>query len=296
MTTMGSSEEELVEKTGIRTRRWLGPGETPVSLAAAAVRRALDAARLEPAQLKRLIFVSSTGGMQLIPATANNLLEELGIRDCCDGFDVNNACMGFLTSLDLAARCAATGLAPVCVVASESLSRHLTTDDPRPLLVLADASAAAIVNVASRGGILDASLGNNGLHRGSVTMAHPGLTGDKETIGFADSNREISRVALQGLTRCAGQVLSRSGMTMEQVDWFVPHQPNGSMLDKLMSGLGIPEDKVVKVVQEIGSVGAASIAVGLDELLRRKPVKPGDRVLMFGVGAGMSYGALLWEV
>ena len=291
------SPDDMERRTGIRTRHWVDGDERAAQIAARTVGQALDAAGLQPSDLRRLIFVSSTGGDFLIPATANAVLDELGVAHSCDGFDVNNACMGFLTSFDLAARTVATGLAPVAVVTVETLSRFLTPKDPRPVLVLADAAAAAVLGEATGGGgVLASTFGNDGAHRGSVALAHPGLTGQAEHIVFAASNREITEGALDAVQQCARRVLADCGLTMEEMDWVVPHQPNGSMLQQIVTRLGVAPERCVPVVDEIGSVGAASMGVGLDALMRRRSPKPGQRVLMVGVGAGLAYGALVFEL
>ncbi len=296
-TASNRTPEEVEERTGIRTRSWAGDGETAAGLAARAVRDALDQAGLEAADLRRLIFVTSTGGDFLIPATANAVLGELGIADSCDAFDLNNACMGFLSAFDVAARTVATGLGPVCVVAAEILSRYLAPENHRPYLVLADAVGAAILGDAGRGGgILAASLGNDGRLRGTVAMAHPGLTRERELIQFTDSNEEITRLATGALVASARRVLDEAGATLDEIEWIVPHQPNGRMLQGLIDRLRLAPERVVPVVQEIGSVGAASMAAGLHALWRQREVRPGDRILMTGVGAGMSYGAILYQV
>jgi 3-oxoacyl-[acyl-carrier-protein] synthase III len=292
-----NTPDEMIRKTGIHHRSWVDSSETAISLATAALTNALTNANLQPEDLHRIIFVCSTGGDFMIPANVNGVLNNFNIFDSCDGFDLNNACMGFLSALDLAARCVATGMGPVGVVAVETLSRHLTPEDPRPYMVLADAAGAAIVGPTDGDqGVMASTFGNDGRHMGTVTMAHPGLSQKTETIKFAQSNREISKVAIGGLMRCAKQTLAEASLTFPQIDWFVPHQPNGSMLASLIKLLEIPEEKVVPIVGQIGSVGSASTAVGLDILRKNKPVKQGDKVLLFGVGAGMSYGAILWRI
>lgn len=297
-TDLAHTPAELEGRTGIHARHWVGDDRPAADIAAAVLREALAAAGLAPASLRRVIFVNSTGGDFLIPATANDVLHRLGVAHTCDGFDVNNACMGFLTALDLAARTVATGLHPVGVVAVEVLSRFLAPADPRPFVVLADAAGAAVLGPARspREGFLATAFGNDGALRGTVSLRHPGLTGEAETIRFEATHREIAESALSGLTRSADRALAACGLTMADIDWVVPHQPNGSMLRTIQERLGIPPERLVPVVAEVGSVGAASTAVGLDVLLRTRPVRPGHRVLLVGVGAGMAYGALVHQV
>lgn len=289
--------QELLARTGIRSRHWVDAGETVTSLATRALRAALDDAGLEPAALRRVVLVSSTGADQLIPATVNGVLDELGVAGTCDGFDLNNACMGFLSGFDVAARTVATGRAPVAVVVVETLSRFLEPEVPRPYMVLGDATAAVVLGNGRPGeGIAGSMLANDGHHRGSVTLAHPGLTGGREPIRFADSNREMTSAAVAALVAAARGALAEAGLALDEIEWVVPHQPNGAMLDHLVQQLGVREERLVRVVHEIGSVGAASMGVGLDRLRRERTIRSGHRILMIGVGAGMAYGALVHRV
>lgn len=288
---------DVERRIGIATRHFAPSGVTAAELGAEVLRQALERARLSAAALRRVIFVSSTGGDFLIPATANALCRAMAIERTCDAFDLNNACVGFLTAFDLAARTVATGLGPVAVVVVETLSRHLSPTQPRSYVVLGDAAAAVVLGAtAPPAGVLASAFGNIGSLLGSVYLGHPSLTGRPEVIEFAASNEEIGRIAMLGLRQSADAVLTAAGLAMSDVDWVVPHQPNGTMLEKIVAELGIPRERVVPVVREIGSVGAASVGVGLDRLLRDRPVKAGDRVLMVGVGAGLAYGAILLEV
>ncbi len=296
----GRDPQELEARIGIATRHFVGApasgAKTAADLGADVLRTALHRAGLAPADLRRVIFVSSTGGDFLIPATANALCRAMGIAETADAFDVNNACVGFLTALDLAARSVATGVGPVAVVVVETLSRHIHPDQPRSYVVLGDAAACAILGHAESGGFLGAAFGNIGALLGSVYLGHPGLTGKTEHIEFAASNDEIGRIAMLGLRRSTDAALAAAGLQIADMDWVVPHQPNGTMLAKIVRELGVPESRVVPVVREIGSVGAASIAVGLDRLLATGRVQPGHRMLLVGVGAGLAYGALVLEV
>ncbi|MFT5430626.1 MAG: 3-oxoacyl-[acyl-carrier-protein] synthase-3 [Myxococcota bacterium] len=291
--------EELEARTGIKTRAFSGPDDTTASLGATVLRDALADAGLSASELRHIILVSSTGGDFLIPATVNRLMSELGIRNSCAGFDLNNACVGFLSALDVGSRMTATGVGLVAVVVVETLSKHTRREVPRPYVVLGDAAAAVVLGAGRPNeGVLGSAFGNNGDHFGSVFLGHPGLTGETESIRFDSSNKEISKIALEGLTRSAAAVLEPAGLTWSDVEWILPHQPNGSLLTKIINHFGIDPERTVRVVDEIGSVGAASIAVGLDRLRSdsTRQISAGDRILMVGVGAGLSFGALLYQV
>lgn len=295
----GRDPAELVERTGIRTRHWAEPGTTHASLATDALRLALADAELPAEALGRLIQLNCTGGDTLLPATANAIGDALDLHGSCDCIDINNACTGFLTALDLAARSVATGLGPVGVVVSELWSRHLDPSDPRSYVIFGDAAAAVIVGATSqpqREGLRSSWLRNDGRLRGSVTLAHSGLTGSREIVRFGVSNQKITDEATEAILASARQALRLAGVTLADIAWVLPHQPNGRMLDLLVRELGVDEHKMIRVVEEIGSVGAASVPVSLDRLRRSGKLRPGDLILLVAVGSGISYGGMVYEV
>jgi 3-oxoacyl-[acyl-carrier-protein] synthase III len=205
--------------------------------------------------------------------------------------------MGFLSAFDVAARSVATGSGPVAIVASEMGSRYITPEDPRPFLVCADAAAAAILAPARDGdGVLGAWLRNDGTIRGEVGLDHPGLTGRRETIRFGAPNAAFSEIAVRVARRAVDAVVEEAGVALDAIEWIVPHQPNGSLLASILEALALDPGRVVPIVHDVGSVGAASIPIGLDRLLRTRPVRAGDRILMLGIGAGAAYGAILYQV
>lgn len=281
-------------RTGIAARHFAPQEQSFAELGAEALRAALTRAGLEAERLERLIFVTSVGGDVLIPANANLVAAALGLRGTCGCFDLNNACMGFLTAFDVAARGIATGLGPAAIVVVELLSRYTTPDDPRPYLVVADAVAAVVLDRARDGeGVVGAWLRNDGTVGGDVSLMHPGLTGHRETIRFAGANRRIRTLAIDATRASVDAVLAQAGLTLAEVDWILPHQPNGVLLAAMIDALGFDPARVTPVVHEVGSVGAASIPTSLDRLLRGGRVRAGDRLLLVGVGAGVSTGAIL---
>jgi 3-oxoacyl-[acyl-carrier-protein] synthase III len=286
---------DLEAKTGIATRRFSGPDARSAPIGAEALRRALDAAGMDPGELRRIIFASSIGGDTLIPATANAVALELGLAGRCDAFDVNNACTGFLTAFDLAARSVATGLGPVGVCAVELMSHVTSKDDPRPYLVFGDAAGAVIVGPGRPGeGVLGVSLGNDASHGTTAILTQPRYAGAIDTIRFAVSNRAMSEGAVDKIVESSRRALAQAGARIEDVAWVLPHQPNGRMLEAIVAALGVDMERVVPVVREIGSVASASIPVSLDRLARSGRIRPGDRILMTAVGSGVSYGAILY--
>jgi 3-oxoacyl-(acyl-carrier-protein) synthase III len=293
---------DVEKRTGISARRWVSvnDGESATSLAAVAVAQALEVASLAPRDLRRVLFVSSSGGDQLCPANVNELLRELGIAGTCDGFDINNACMGFLSAFDVAVRTVVTGTSPVAVVVSETLSRFIAAESPRSYVVLGDAAAAIVIgsvdaheNDDVTEGVLACDFGNDGTANGTVRLEHPGLTNQSETFEFAESSAALTETAVATLKATAHATLQQAGLAFDDIDWFCPHQPNGRILDVISSAFGVPASKVIPVVNELGSVGAAAIPVSLDRLMRSGRAKEGDRIMMVGVGGGLSWGSVI---
>ena len=295
----GRDPADVVRRTGIRTRWFAEPGTTLAGMGAEVMASALKRANMHKTELRRLIFVNSSGGDFRLPATANAVMDHLGIADTCACFDLNNACVGFLSGMDAAARLVATGEGPVGLVVSELGSLQIRPGDPRPYVIFGDVAVAAVLASAEADeAILGTAFGNNGALRHTVTIAHADRTpepGNEATIRFARSNADITEIAVAGLSSSAERIFAATGASWQSVDWVVPHQPNGAMLALIRGHFGISEDKIVPIVADVGSIGAASVAYSLDRLLQTRPVRPGQTILMIGVGAGLSYGAILYR-
>jgi 3-oxoacyl-(acyl-carrier-protein) synthase III len=293
----GVDPASLHAKTGIRTRAWAVPGTTMAELGAEALRNALAVAGLAPSDLRRILFVCSTGGDALIPTTSSSITAALGLRGSCDAIDLNNSCVGFLSALEMGAYAVAMGLHPIGIVAVELFSRHIVADAPRPYLVFGDGGAAAVLTPGGPGeGILGSAFGTDRTLGNTARLGHPGVTGVREHMEFLASNRDLTDLGVATLVRAAKAAVEPSGARIEDLEWVVPHQPNGRMLEKMISALGVDQGRVVPIVEELGSLGAASVPVGLDRLLRTREVRPGDRILLASIGAGVSYGALVYRV
>ena len=302
----GRDPAEMATRIGIENRHFAPPDLTVAEAGAAVLTQALAEAGWAPGDLQRLILVNSHGGDHPIPATANAVLERLGLRDTVGAFDLNNACTGFLSALDVAARLVQTGVDRVAVVTVELLSRWIAPEVPRAYVVLADAAAACLLEAAPAGyGLLAADFGNDGSRLHAVTLAHGRPAGPErsgaadaqgvERIQFGAPGPDFARFALEGMLRSAEAVMAQAGRDLAAVDRFVLHQPNGALFDAFLQALGIDEARTVRVVDQLGSVGAASAAVGLDALRRAQPLQTDDLVLLVAVGAGASRGAVLWR-
>jgi 3-oxoacyl-(acyl-carrier-protein) synthase III len=291
-----AQRRRIEERCGIETRRWLAPGESAAALGVEALRPALERAQLDARELRRVIFVSSTGGDHMVPATAHDIVAALRLDDTCDVFDLSNSCVGFLSALDIGARSVATGLGPVAVVAVETFSRLLSPRGPRAYVVLGDAAAATVLRRAERGGVLASHLRASERLRGKMSMALPGTPDARPYHDFDARSGELAESAVASIRGATEKVLAAARLSLGDIDWIVVHQPNGSLYQAVLESLGVDPARTLNVVREIGSVGAVSVPFCLDRLLRTRPVRAGQRILMASVGAGTSYGAILYEV
>jgi 3-oxoacyl-[acyl-carrier-protein] synthase III len=290
------SEAALVRKTGILARGIATPEARFGALGAEALRAALAAAGLEAAALERLILVDSTGGDDLTPANANRVALELGIGRTLDCFDLNNACCGFLSALDLAARCIATGYETIAIITVELVTRFIDPSEPRSYAVFGDGATATIVGrPRGRGAMLGSYLRNDPADIDAIRMEHPAVSGKRPILRFGGSSDYIAKRSVEVVAESVAEALLRAGCTFDAIRWVVPHQPNGPLLDRMLSIIGARPSQYVRMVHDRGSMAAASIPIGLDALLRTGQVRPGDRCLFFGVGGGASYGAIVIE-
>ncbi len=290
---------ELQARTGIEERRWWGPERSAVDVSAEVLHRALDDAGLDATDLRTVIYASSIGGDRLVPSTASPIAAAVGATPDCACFDVNNACLGFLTSLDLAARLVQTLQAPVAVLGVEVFHRYLDPATPRSYVVFGDAAAACIVGPANQGALLASDFGNDGRRIEATTLHVQALTGQPEQIRFGVPGRTITGYALDDMKLSIDRVLQRSGHAIEDVDWFLPHQPNGTMFDLFIDRFAGPTARTHKVVHRLGSLGAASVPVALDGAWHGQGdagIRDGQLLLLAAVGAGSSRGAALLRV
>lgn len=289
---------DLERRTGIASRHFADPSPTcSTDLGTEVLSLALADACMSASDLERVIFVSSTGGDNVTPSNATRIIMRLGLEDTCDGFDVANGCVGFLSALDVAARCLTTGMGPIAIVDVELLHRVISPSDPRPYMIFGDAAAAVILDRGGPdAGVLASWLRNDGVAGGDVHLLQPLATREIAGVYFTTSGKRMGQDAIGYMRRATDVVLERAGVRLADVEWLLPHQPNGRMLDQIIDGLGFDRTRVVEMVRDNGSVSAASIPVSLHRLWASRRVRPGDRILMVGVGSGLSYGAILLQV
>ncbi|HET9355959.1 MAG TPA: beta-ketoacyl-ACP synthase III [Sphingomicrobium sp.] len=289
-TRVDTSDEWIVERTGIRSRYIADKDETTATLAADAARRALDMAGLEASQVGLIVLATATPD-QTFPSSATKVQAMLGIDDCV-AFDVHAVCTGFLYALSVAESMIRTGTADCAlVIGAETFSRILDWED-RTTCVLFGDGAGALVLRAEEGerGILATRLHADGRHNDLLFVdGGPSTTG---TVGkLRMKGREVFRHAVVNLAGVLEEVLGAAGLSTAEVDWVVPHQANARILDATAKKLGLPREKVIVTVDKHANTSAASVPLAFDTAVRDGRIKRGDLLVLEAMGGGFTWGA-----
>ena len=288
--TVDTSDEWIVERTGIRSRYIAGEGETTGSLAAEAARRALASAGIEAADIDLIVLATATPD-QTFPSTATKVQAALGINDCI-AFDVHAVCTGFLYALSIADSMLRSGnAAKALVIGAETFSRILDWEDRATCVLFGDGAGALVLSAQeSDSGILTTKLHADGRHNDLLVVdGGPATTG---TVGkLRMKGREVFRHAVVNLADVLNEVLADAGLTAGDVDWVVPHQANARILDATAKKLGLPAEKVVVTVDQHANTSAASVPLAFDAAVKDGRIKRGDLVILEAMGGGFTWGA-----
>ena len=289
-----TSDEWIVERTGIRFRHLAGEGETTATLATDAARAALEAAGRVPDDIDLIVLATATPD-QTFPATATKVQAMLGATDCV-AFDVAAVCSGFLYAVQVADSMLRTGVhRRALVIGAETFSRILDWDDRTTCVLFGDGAGAIVLegqdSEAEGGrGILATRLHSDGRYNDLLYVdGGPSTTG---TVGkLRMKGREVFRHAVTNLSAVMTESLGVAGLAAEDVDWVVPHQANARILDATARKLGLSPEKVVVTVDRHANTSAASVPLALDVAVRDGRVKPGDIVVLEAMGGGFTWGA-----
>ncbi|MBC8128879.1 MAG: ketoacyl-ACP synthase III [Rhizobiaceae bacterium] len=292
-----TSDEWIVQRTGIRNRHIAGEGETTVSLAEAAARRAMEAAGVTVDEIDLIVLATATPN-NTFPASSVQVQKRLGMRHGF-AFDVQAVCSGFVFALTTADLYIRSGMAKrVLVIGAETFSRILDWED-RSTCVLFGDGAGALVLEASVGagtaadrGVLVSKLRSDGEHEGKLFVdGGPSTTG---TVGkLRMEGREVFKHAVGMITDVIEASFEALSIGPDDIDWFVPHQANRRIIDASAKKLGIAPEKVVITVEDHGNTSAASIPLAIDRAVRDGRIKSGDLVLLEAMGGGFTWGAVL---
>jgi 3-oxoacyl-[acyl-carrier-protein] synthase-3 len=294
-TLVDTSGEWIMARTGIRERRIAAPEEALSDLALPAARAALDEAGLQGSDIDLLIVATVTPDMTF-PSTAALMADELGAGDA-GAYDLAAGCTGFMYALAQGYGMVAAGLAQkALIVGGDVLSRILDWTDRSTLILFGDGAGAAVIEPVDHGGFLGFELGADG--SGGVNLFLPS-SGSRITDAaerFVQMNgREVFKFATRILVQSAQTLLDRCGLTVDDVDVYVPHQANVRIIDHATRKLGIPSERVIVNVDRYGNTSSGSIPLALADAAADGRLREGELVLMTGMGAGLTWGSALIE-
>jgi 3-oxoacyl-[acyl-carrier-protein] synthase III len=296
-----TSDEWIVERTGIRERRVAAPEEALSDLARPAAEAALEQAGLQASALDLIVVATVTPDM-LFPSTGAILADQLGAKDAA-AYDLSAGCTGFVYAIAQAHGMVASGLVDhALVVGGDVLSKIVDWEDRSTCVLFGDGAGAVVLERVREGGFLGFELGADGSGGPQLYMPAGGsrAPATAETVAgrqhFAKMNgREVFKFATRVLVDSAEKVLDECGVPVEEVDVYVPHQANVRIIDHARKKLGIPEERTVVNVDRFGNTSSGSIPLALGDAEVDGRLKEGEMVLMTGMGAGLTWGSALIE-
>lgn len=297
-----TSDEWISSRTGIRQRYLSTPEQSLKTIAAAAARNALDMAGLTPMDVDLILLATSTPDDLF--GSASQIQAELGALKAV-AFDLTAACSGFVFGMVTASQFIRTGTyQTVLLIGADVLSRWTDWSDRRTCVLFGDGAGAIVMQAAENNGLLGFEMRSDGTQNNCLTLAFQpqsvALT-DEITIGqgnfqpIAMNGQEVYRFAVKKVPEVIEKALFRAGLSVEQVDWLLLHQANQRILDAVAQRLGIPAEKVISNMAKYGNTSAASIPIAFDEVVRAGRIKPGDVIAASGFGAGLTWGAVIFQ-
>ncbi len=296
-TFVDTTDEWIVERTGIRSRRRAPPSQATSDLAVEAARGALEAAGRDPADID-LIVVATTTADLTFPATATIVQRKLGVPICI-AFDVQAVCSGFVYALGVADSLVVRGAAKCAlVIGAETMTRLMDWNDRGTCVLFGDGAGAVVLEPMEGGGstgdrgILGFCLRADGTKQDLLYVdGGPSLTG---TVGkLRMQGNQVFRHAVVNIAEAVVSAAQSAGVTMAEVDWFIPHQANQRILEGVARRLGIEPDRVISTVAEHANTSAASIPLALAKGIGDGRVKPGQLLLLEAMGGGLTWGAVV---
>jgi 3-oxoacyl-[acyl-carrier-protein] synthase-3 len=294
-TGVETSDDWIVERTGIRARHFAEPDVSTSDLGVQAARNALEAAGRHPSEVDLIIVATSTPDM-VFPSSATILQNKLGIAGC-PAFDVQAVCSGFVYALTVADALIRTGSAKCAlVIGAEVFSRILDFTDRTTCVLFGDGAGAVVLEASDTPGILASDLHADGKH--VEILCVPGTVFGGKVHGnplLRMDGQAVFRLAVGVLEQAARAALEKAGKTEADIDWLIPHQANIRIMQGTAKKLKLTLDKLVVTVDQHGNTSAASIPLALDAAVRSGKVRKGDTLMLEGVGGGFTWGAVLLD-
>jgi 3-oxoacyl-[acyl-carrier-protein] synthase-3 len=290
-----TSDDWIVERTGIRARHFAEPDVSTSDLGLEAARRALEAAGRQASEIDLILVATSTPDM-VFPSSACILQNKLGIAGCA-AFDLQAVCSGFVYALTVADSMIKSGAATkALVVGAEVFSRILDFQDRTTCVLFGDGAGAVVLEASDTPGILATDLHADGKHVDILCV--PGTVFGGKVHGnplLRMDGQAVFKLAVGVLESAARTTLAKAGRTEADIDWLIPHQANIRIMQGTARKLKLPMDKVVVTVDQHGNTSAASIPLALDAAVRGGKIRKGDTLMLEGVGGGFTWGAVLLD-
>lgn len=285
--TLDTSDEWITARTGIKERHIVEEQST-ADLASYAADNALKAAGIKASELD-LIILATTTPDKIFPATATILQHKIGAS--CPAFDLQSVCAGFIFAINTAEQYIKTGAAnKILVVGSETLSRIVDWNDRSSAVLFGDGAGAVILSADTKPGILHSKLHSDGSYLSSLQVSNTRIN----QTGFIQmAGNKVFKTAINLLTTSSQQSLDACNMSIDELDWMVPHQANIRIISAVAKRLNLPMNKVVITLDKHGNTSAASIPLALDIAVRDGRIKQDDMILFEGIGGGFSWGSVL---
>lgn len=297
-----TSDEWIVARTGIQRRRLANAQDSLTAIAAQAAQKAITMAGIEPADLDLIILTTSTPDDLF--GTACQVQAELGASRAV-AFDLTAACSGFLFGLVTAAQYIKTGVYQnVLLISADLLSRWTDWSDRRTCILFGDGAGAVVLQASEGDRLLGFELRSDGTQNHCLKLSYQPLPQELMegvTVGQGSfqpitmNGQEVYRFAIKQVPEVIEKALHRAGLSTDQIDWLLLHQANQRIMDAVAQRLKIPATKVISNLAEYGNTSAASIPLALDEEIRGGKIKPGDIIAASGFGAGLSWGAAIFQ-
>ncbi len=287
-----TSDEWIFTRTGIKERHIAADNEYTSDLAVNAIKSALDKKNINPEEIDLLVVATITPDL-VFPSTACLVQKKLGLKNAV-AFDLQAACSGFVFGLTVVDSMIKSGTYKKAVVVGvETLSRIIDWNDRSTCVLFGDGAGAAVVEATNeKTGIMAYSIKSNGEWADSL-KATGGVSTTKSSGFIFMDGKEVFKLAVSKMPEVSEEVIKKAGISVQDIDCFIPHQANVRIIDAALKYLSIPEEKVIKSIQTHGNISSACIPLALDYAFEQNKIKAGDNVLLTAMGAGFTWGSVL---
>jgi 3-oxoacyl-[acyl-carrier-protein] synthase III len=293
-TMVETTDEWIIERTGIKERRIIADNETVATMGAQAALKAIEAAGIDKNSID-MIVMATTSASRALPSAACEVQRELDIPGI-PAFDVAAACAGFCYALSIADQYVKSGMAKrVLVIGADCLSRLMSPEDRSMVILFGDAAGAVILEASEQPGILSTHIHADGKHSELLYVDNPirGVEASVHTSWGAMKGNEVFKVAVTRLSEVVEQTLAANQMDKSQIDWLVPHQANLRIISAVARKLDMSMDQVVINLDRYGNTSAATVPTALDEAVRDGRIQRGQTILLEAFGSGFAWASAL---